>query len=148
MTRVDRLRRQDGKQIIPKIFLEFFLVLHRERLVRLDRDTGGRQIRHDNVFEIPDMFLEQRPKSLADLLQLLGSAQTVERPLRDILLDLFFQTRNTDHEELVEVCRKDREKLQTFKDRDILVHRLVEDATVKLEPTHLPVEEVRLVKTV
>ena len=41
MARIDRLRRQDRKQIVAKIFIEPTLVLDPERLIAFDRDARG-----------------------------------------------------------------------------------------------------------
>src|SRR5262249_1075713 len=44
------------------------------------------------------------------------------------------------HEELIEVGSKDRQEFGPFEQRRALVHRLSQDALVKVQPAHVPID--------
>ena len=61
----------------------------------------------------------------------------------DLRLDLLLETRDADHEELVEVGPVDGDELQTLEERIRLVDRLLEDAIVEIEPRGFAVDVER-----
>src|SRR5687767_12999725 len=140
MARIDGLRREDRKDIVAKILVELFLFFPVEKLIRFDGDARLLKFRENDIGKIIGLFAQHRTESGSDLLQLLGRRESVGRKLGDAFFDLFLNAGNTDHEELVKVRRKYREEFQAFEDGHGVVHRLFENATVKLEPAHLAVE--------
>jgi hypothetical protein len=61
----------------------------------------------------------------------------------DFRFDLLFETRDADHEELVEVGPVDRDELQPLEQRVALVERFFEHAVVDRDPRQLAIDVER-----
>ncbi len=72
--------------------------------------------------------------------QLLGDGHPVRRCLVHLAGELLLEAREADHEELVEVARYDRVKLQPLEQRNRLAVGLGQAAGVELEPRELSVQ--------
>ena len=54
------------------------------------------------------------------------------------------QSTDADHEELVEIRSGDGQKLQPFKQRNLIIGRLGKDSLVELQPAQLAIDELHL----
>src|SRR5258706_11442200 len=141
MARIDRLRRKDRKKIIAKVFVEQLLLFGVERGIGFDRYSFFFESREDVFAKIRDLPLQHRLEAFIDLVQLLRGRHSIGRKLTDAFGDLLFETRDPDHEKLVQVGRKDREEFESLKNRQALIGRLFENMTVKFEPAQFAVEK-------
>src|SRR6185295_17930142 len=85
--------------------------------------------------------LELGPQAIRDQTQLRARAQTIGGQGVRIRLQLFLQTRHADHEELIQVGRKDRKEFQTLQQGYFCIHGLLENPLVELQPAELPVQK-------
>ena len=140
MGRVDRQRRQHREDIVQEA------VFQPDPVLRADI---GRAQQHDPVrFQV---LLELGP---ADLLvagqggnrlaqggELFGRAQPILTGRHHAGLKLLAQAGDADHEELVEIVRRDREEAQLLEQRMVAVGGLLHHPPVELQPGQLPVHE-------
>ncbi len=140
MRRIDRERRQHGKDLLAEMGVEPDAVGIGELVGLDDRDAGLAQLGADRP---PHQLLvgDQGFRHLVDLGELLRRGEAVGALGRDALLDHVFEARNADHEELVEVGGGDRQEAQALEQRVAAVARLFEDAAVEGEPGQLAVDE-------
>ena len=138
--RVDRKGREHREDRGEEFPLEPDAVLPRQLAGPHDLDVFRRErlLQHGER----GLLLElQLVDLLEDLAQLLGRRAPVGAALGDLLPDLAFEPGDAHHEELVEVGCGDRQEAHPFQERVGGVLRLVQDATVELEPGELPVDE-------
>src|SRR5262249_33919049 len=82
---------------------------------------------------------------LADRLELFGWREPVGAALGDRGLELVVQSRDADHEELVQVRVEDAEELQALEKGPVGILGLLEDPAVEGEPGNLAVEVERTI---
>ncbi len=86
-------------------------------------------------------FGQHLANGLTDAVDLLAGrhavrAGTDQDPGRHLLLE----AAHPDHEELIEIGREDRQKLQALEERHRRIKGLLQDATIELQPAQLPVD--------
>ena len=85
----------------------------------------------------------ERHDLLVDAGELLRRRQPVLGERRDAGAHLPPQARDADHEELVEIVGGDREEAQLLQQRMVAVARLLQNASIELQPGQLAVHEAR-----
>src|SRR5437867_4221753 len=140
MPRIDRQRRQDRLDVAREVLLDGHAILFREVGHALDADPFLLQSREKLVDQAAVPLIEKNSRTLADFLELLalpGDRAGFGDFRRQKVADLA----HADHEELVEVVRKDAQELHALEQRDVGVFRLAEDAGVEFEPAQFTVEQ-------
>ena len=87
--------------------------------------------------------MEQLTTGLADRREGFRGSPAVRRQLDHSGADLLHQAGDAHHEELVEVRAEDREELDPFQKRVLLVPCLVEHTALELQQAQLAVDEQR-----
>ena len=142
MRRVDRERRQDGEDVLEEMLLE-------------PQGFGTREVgavdEHDAL--VQEVILQLAPAPLLvrgeagdrgrNLGELLGRREAVLRGRRHARAHLADKAGDAHHEEFVEVVGRDRQEAQLLEQRVALVGRLLEHATVELQPRQFAVDEAR-----
>ena len=140
MRRIHRLRRHQRENVL--------VVILANRLALVGREAGVRTHANAVVLELAE---NSRTKLALSLLELAHHQVT----LRDLLLrrapvngqlvhprdDLLLQAADALHEELVEVGRGNREKLEPLEQRISFVFRFMQNASIEREPGELAIEE-------
>ena len=93
------------------------------------------------LFEIANLLGQHRAQSFIDQFELGRRRQAVERKIGHAFVDLLLQSRDANHEKLVEIGREDREKLDALEQRLRFVERLFEHTAIELEPACFAVEQ-------
>ena len=142
VARIERERRQDGEDVALEVGPQLALLLGRKGVVRDDLDPLVAELRQQvfapTIVEAPAFPLEVG----ADAGQLLGRRHAVRRRLERAPLQLPAQTRDADHEELVQVAAVDRQELDPLEQRVPRVARLLQHPAVEPQPAQLAVDVV------
>src|SRR5215471_2540180 len=108
----------------------FQILACRQIVPAAQKDTMLCQRRHEAVAKTLGLLAEHRKQFFPQLLQQL-------EPFRGQRLT---QDGDPFHEELIEVGGKDRQEFGAFEQRRALVHRLSQDAVVKVKPAQVPID--------
>ncbi len=98
------------------------------------------QARNQHLVQDPVLLVHEGMADLRDAPELIRRAEVVGAALRGAVGDLLLEPGDADLEELVEVRGRDAQEAQAFEERDALVLRLLEHATVELEQGEFPVD--------
>jgi uncharacterized protein YifE (UPF0438 family) len=159
----------DDREVLAQVRDEREGMPRVERQWREHRTDLAREIRAQELadlrapvgrFEQPDPFRrEQRPQIVphcgqvgehalcarAHRLELLLGVVPVRSDVLDPLAQLLERGRHANHEELVEVCRRDREKLHTLEQRMCGIAALRQHAPVEFQPAQFTIDVERRV---
>ena len=124
---------------------QLFLALRVDLVPRQDAHARLGELRLQLVAQQGHRRTRVALDDLADQPQLLLRGETVGAAFGDRRFELFVQTRDADHEELVEVRVEDREELHALEERPRRIEGLLEDAAIEGEPGNLAVEVERMV---
>ena len=142
MTRIERERRQDREDVALEVGAELALLLGREVVVGDDLDPLvlelGQQVLVPAAVQLAPLALQVG----ADTSQLLRRRHPVRRRFQSAPFELPHQTRDTNHEELVQVAAVDRQELDPFEQRMPRIPGLFQDPAVEAQPAQLPVDVV------
>jgi hypothetical protein len=133
-------RRQHGVYRGVEVLLERLALLVLEVRVVEQADAGFGELRPDRVLVVRPRLLAQVDDALSHDGELLSGGEAVLARRGQAALDLLLQSRDADHEELVQVRVEDGEELDSLQQRMARVHRLFQHATVELQPVHFAVE--------
>src|SRR5215813_7807197 len=146
MTRIYGLRRENRKNIFEKVVISKFAFPPGKLSKWANNNSLLCKLRQNAVSQTTHLPFEHRFQTRSNFQQLFRRRHPVRRLFKNLRLNRFLQTRNADHEKLVQVGRKDGQKLQSFQQRMAFIKRFLEDAPVKFQPTQFAVyEEVFLV---
>ena len=139
MRGVERLRRDQRKNILDVVIAQIFLLLRLQALVRIDDDVAGR--------ELLDQLGKQRALTRLDLAQalvafgdLLLRRTPVGRQLVHAGDHLMLQSADALHEKLVDGRASDGEELHPLKERIAVVFGFGQYALIEREPGQLAIE--------
>src|SRR5713226_3021287 len=143
MTRIDRQRGKHRENFLREIRVEQMPLNRIQRIIRGYFDPFALELSQDLEAQAIHFRRNHWRQHFSDSVQLLGRRHAIRRRFGDILLDLFLQAGDPNHEELISVGRKDRKKFQPLEQWDALVKRFFEYSAVKLEQAEFPVEQKR-----
>ncbi|MGX1076834.1 hypothetical protein AB7M45_007444 [Bradyrhizobium elkanii] len=140
MRRVDRQRRQQREDVVEEVILDPAPLGPGDvaAVDQLDADLG-----QDIPQVAPDRLLVggELRDGLVDHHELLGRQQAVRAALGNALADLRLDAGDTDHEELVEVIRRNRQEADPLQHGMAEIDRFLEHPPVEMQPGELPVDE-------
>src|ERR1043165_2222788 len=116
------------------------MLVSRERVVTHHGDSSVRKTRQHIFPQTSRLLRDQLQDPFTRFCELLCRRQAVWREIH-LVIHLLLQTRNANHEKLVQVRRKDRKKLQAFEQWIALVERFFQNAAMKFQQAQLAVEE-------
>ena len=139
VSQVDRQGRDDWKHRATEVLLrqphgsrvQRRPVAHVDAVFGQSREQRGQEPRRCS--ELP-------PDGQPDARQLLPRAQAVRAGFDDGSLELLVETRDPNHEELVQVGRVDRQEFESFQQRPVRCLRLRENPFVECQPRHFAVD--------
>src|SRR5215213_7380812 len=138
---VDGLRGQDGKDLSLEAASDCCSLLFAQRSIGNDFNSFGgkswKKIAGDDRRVPVDCRLCLRPDST----HLLRRSTSVRTAGTDAGVELALDTRNPNHEELVEICGKDRREFDPLQEWVRALFSFEEDAIVEIEPAQLAVNE-------
>ena len=137
----DRERREHGIDLALEALLELRELLRPEILDAADRDPLSGERGTQLALPEPRLQRGQLEDALADPRERLLWREPVRRANRDPRLGLPEQTGDANLEELVEVRGEDRAELHALEERQRLVGRELENASMELEVRELAVEQ-------
>src|SRR5262249_53883548 len=133
MSRIDGERRQQRKNVAEKIvFKPGFL--HARHVGAVNEDNSGCRELGAQCAPLRLLVLNENGYRLGDAYKLFGRGEPFRAFAGDALTNLRAQTGDPDHEKLVKVIGRDRQKLQSLKQGVSVVRRFLEDTAVKIEP--------------
>ncbi len=140
MRRVDRQRRQQWEDVVEEVILDPGALGFGDvaPIDQLDADLG-----EDIPQVAPDRLLvgSELRHGLVDHHELLGRQQAVRAALGDALADLRLDAGDTDHEEFVEVVRRNRQEPNPLQHRMAGIDRFLEHPAIEMQPGELPIDE-------
>ncbi len=138
--RVNRHRRQNREDVLHEIVVEPGALVLAD-LVAADDDNAC-------LFQIA---LNGQPTALlvmcefdddfVDAVELLGGRPAVRAHYGDASADLPLEARDADHEEFIEIVRRDRQETELFEHRMVRIVRLFHHPPVELKPAEFAVDE-------
>jgi hypothetical protein len=137
---VNRERRQDRENAVQEILIEpGTLVLGDLRAI--DKNDALMQQVVAQFAPARLLVAGQGRHRLVDAGELLRRRQAVGALGGDAGPDLTAQARHPDHEELVEIVGRNRQKTQALQQRVARILRLLQDAPVEVQPGQLAIDE-------
>ena len=140
MRRIDGKRREKRKNLAQEVILKPDLFLFAD-IRSINKDYA---IFSESVPELaPTLLLiaRQQAHGLADARELLGRGEPIRTLDADARPQQPFQAGHTDHEELVQIVRRDRQKPHTLQQRMRFIHGFLEHPTVELQPRQLAIDK-------
>src|SRR5437762_2329183 len=110
-------------------------------LVRDDPNAGAFEFRQQLISQTVHLPIDERSQLLRYLDQLFGRREAVGREDRHLCLYLLLESRNADHEKLVEVSSEDRQKFYPLQKRTAVIERFIQHTAVELNPAQFIIEE-------
>ena len=123
------------------MLVERSLLLRIELVGSEQREAGRTELFPEPLVPDAILFVDEFVSALVDGGKLLIGRLAVRRDFVDFSGNLRLESRHAHHEKFVEVRGEDRRELQALVERDAIVGRLGEDASIELEPGELPVDE-------
>ena len=140
MRRIDRKRRQQRENVREEIILEpGFLRL--ADVGTVDQHDAGFRKRGAQFTPLRLLILDQQLDGFGDPYQLFGRRQSLGALGTDAGAHLRPEAGDADHEEFIEVVRRDREKLQPLQQWMSAVGGFFEDTPVEIEPGQFAIDE-------
>ena len=138
---IDGERRQHRKDALVERPLDIRLRFVFEIVDTHDANASALERGHEALVEQAHLRSFRSAQALGDRDEVLRRRATVLGASHDLRVDLLFDRRDANHEELVEVGFVDRNELQPLEKRVATVDRLLEDAIVELQPRKLAANE-------
>ena len=140
MRRIDRQRRQYREDVLQEELVEPAVLARGQSAFSDDDDPGLGEV--GLQFEPAALLVPGKvADDIVDLFELFERGQSVRADDRHACPDLALETRDADHEELVEIVRGNRQEAQLFEHRMVRVRRFFHDAAVELQPGEFAVDE-------
>ncbi len=140
--RIDGERRQHREHAFLKLGFQPVAILIRKRSRAYDVDFFLGKILLQNGKRGLLLHL-QVVDFLQNIFELFCRGLAVRGPDGDLLAHLAFETGDANHEELIEIGRRDGQETQPLQQRVIGVQRFLKDTAVELEPGEFAVDETR-----
>ena len=140
MRRIDRERRQQRENVVKEMILDPG-PLGLGDVATVDQNDAD--LGQDAAQIAPDRLLidgELRNR-LVDQDKLFGGRQTVGAALRDALPDLGLDAGDPDHEELVKVIGRNRQKPDPLERGMAGIDRFLQHPAIEMQPGQLPIDE-------
>ena len=141
MRRVDGQWSERGKDFAYEVLAENIPLLLVQFRDMPDMNAGLAQFRQNIVFPTGLMSIEMHRELTANGQHLFRGRHGVRRRLTRASRDLAAETGDSDHKELVQIGRKDRQELDALQKRIPGVFRFLQHTQVKLEPAEFAVQE-------
>ena len=143
MRGIDRLGCQDRKDLLAEVLVEPDLRRFVQRFVADHVHARGGQRR---LKLAPHLVLvgDQSVGLDIDRCKLLRRRQTIGRAFLDAECLMRLQAGHADHEEFIEIARRDRQEADAFKQRMVGIARFFQDPAIEREPAELAIEVARL----
>ena len=140
MRRIDRERRQQRENVVKEMVLDPGPLGFGD-VATVDQNDAD--LRQDSAQIAPDrLLIDGEPRNrLVDQDKLFGGRQTVGAALRDALPDLGLDAGDPDHEELVKVIGRNRQKPDPLERGMAGIDRFLEHPAVEMQPGQLAVDE-------
>jgi len=140
MSRVDRERRQNGKDLFEEARLEPGEFLRRH-FVRFENGKAVAAHFVAQRYPLALLLAHEFVRHRVHEIELLGRRTSVLAQRRHARAHLAAKAGHADHEEFVEVRCRDRQEAKPLEQRVVRVLRLFQHAHVEGEPGRLPVDE-------
>ncbi len=140
MRRIDGKRRQEREDVSEKVVFQpgLFRLGH---VLPVDQNDSGIGEQTAQLAPLRLLILDQNRHRLGDTHKLLRRRQPFRTHGGDALAQLGAETGDADHEEFVEIVRRDRKEFQPFKQWIFGIGRFLKHPPIEVQPRYFTVDE-------